>query len=394
MSLEILFIIISEMKQNGNQTNLSIIFNVFLSDFISSDVQPIGYGRLLTLINKRNTSKMLSLLLSAGLSALSFKVLTPDNFDNVVNGPIPTIVRFYTAHRKYSLVLDEQYDLVGQMYEGIDGINVAGINCGKYRHFCYKVGVSMAPVIKLYTRDAVHEYEGGMSHESVSRWATGITGVHPRDLVIALRQPNGRVFKEMLNNTHCVFVMFYNPWCVSCKKFIPHMREVAEAYKYDDRVQIVANDVDLYKFYNWDYDLKSFPDCRLYCKDEPDPITFTGKKTAEDLIDFINDYCGTQRGLNGRLNSEAGVIDDVAQIVEDFLTKGKKPHYINDIELYEGTKYYAWVMREILDKGDDFVFDEKKRLNEMLDAGTLSPDKIDEFQIRVNILGVFASYLE
>ena len=337
---------------------------------------------------------MLFCLFSAAISAFSIKVLTPDNFNIVVNSPIPTIVRFYSEHRKYSLVLDEQYDLVGQMFEGIDGITVASINCGKYRHFCYERGVSMTPEIKLYSKGEVYDYDGGMSHESVSRWATGITGVHGRELVIALRQPNGRVFKEMLNDTHCVFVMFYNPWCTACKKFIPHMREVAEAFKYDDRVQIVANDVDLYKFYNWDYDLKSFPDCRLYCKDEPDPIPYTGKRTAEDLIDFINDYCGTQRGLNGRLNSEAGVIDEVSQIVEDFLTKGKKPNYISDMEQFEGTKYYVWVMKEVSEKGNDFIFSEKKRLNEMLDSGTLSPDKIDEFQVRVNILGVFASYID
>ena len=329
-----------------------------------------------------------------GSARIPFKVLTPENFDKVTSGPIPTIVRFYTAHRKYSLQLDEQYDLVAEMFEGIDGINVAGINCGKFRHFCYAKGVSMAPVVKLYTREGVHVYDGGMSHESISRWATTLTGVHSRELVQSLRQPNGRVFKELLNKTHCVFTMFYNPWCVAGKKFLPHMREVAEAFKYDDRVEIVANDVDLYKFYNWDYDLKSFPDLRLYCKDEDGPITFEGKRTAEDLIDFINDYCGTQRGLNGRLNSEAGVIDEVSQIVEDFVTKGKKPHYVSDMENVEGTKYYVWVMNEVMNKGDDFIFQERDRLNKLLDSGTLAPDKLDEFQIRVNILGVFAAYLD
>lgn len=327
-------------------------------------------------------------------SILPFKVLTPENFTKTINGPYPVVVRFYSEHRRYSIALDEQYDYVGQMFEGIDGIIIAGMNCGKYRHFCYDVGVSMTPFVKLYTKDAVYDYDGGMSHESIARWATGITKVHPRDLVYTLRQPNGRVFNELLNNTHCVFVMFYNPWCEACKKFLPHMREVAEAFKYDDRVQIVANDVDLYKFYNWDFDLKSFPDCRLYCKDETDPITFSGKKTSEDLIDFINDYCGTQRGLNGRLSSEAGIIDEVSQIVEDFLTKGKKPTYISDMEQVEGTQYYVKVMQQISKDGNSWIFSERKRLNEMLNSNTLSPDKLDEFQVRVNILGVFASYLE
>jgi protein disulfide-isomerase A6 len=333
--------------------------------------------------------------LSFSFSRIPFMVLHPENFARVTKSAIPTIVRFYSAHRQGSLALDEQYDLVADMFQGIDGINVAGINCGKFRHFCYAQGIAQSPVVRLYAPDAVHIYDGGFSHESISRWATGITGVHARELIEPLRMPNGRVFKEMLNNSHCVFTMFYNPWCVGGKRFLPHIREVAEAFRYDDTVEFAVNDIDLYKFFNWDYDLShSLPDLRLYCKDEAEPIKFTGRRTSEDLIDFINDFCGTKRGLNGRLNVEAGVIDEVSQIVEDFLTKGKKAHYIVDMEQVEGTKYYVWVMNEVVKNGDNFIADEKRRLNELLDSGTLSPDKLDEFQIRVNILGVFASYLE
>ena len=59
----------------------------------------------------------------------------------------------------------------------------------------------MTPVIKLYTKNSAHIYEGGMSHESIARWATGITGVHANEIVETLKRPNGRVFKEILNNT-------------------------------------------------------------------------------------------------------------------------------------------------------------------------------------------------
>lgn len=335
-----------------------------------------------------------TLLLSRAFSKIPFLSLTPNNFDQVTKSPIPTIVRFYSPHRQQSLSLDDQYDLVADMFTNVDGIRVAGVNCGKFRHFCYEKGVSMTPVIKLYTKNSAHIYEGGMSHESIARWATGITGVHANEIVETLKRPNGRVFKEILNNTHCTFVMFYNSWCTECKKFLPHMERVAKAFQNEDSVKIVANDVDLYKFYNWDYEINRFPDLRLYCKDEDDYIEYNGKKTAEDLIDFINDYCGTQRNLNGRLNSEAGVIDEVSQIVEDFLTGGKTVNYINEMEQIEGTKYYVWVMKEIINKGDKFILEEKERLNQLLDSGNISPDKIDEFQIRVNILSVFASYIE
>lgn len=320
--------------------------------------------------------------------------LSPDNFSRVARGPTPTIVRFFSAHRKQSLQLDDQYDYVAMMFKGVEGINVAAVNCGKFRTFCYNEGISMPPAVRLYTPEAVHIYDGGMSHESISRWATGLTGVRGKELPYALREPNGRVFKEIINNTHCVFTMFYNPNSGNGKQFIPALKQVAEAFKYDDRVEIVANDVDLYKFFNWDYGLSMFPDMRLWCKDENEPVKYSGGKSAQEILDFINDYCGTQRGLNGRLSVEAGIIDEVSQIVEDFLTKGHRAQYITEMESVEGTKYYVTVMKEIIEKGDSFITEERDRLNRLLNSKALAPDKIDEFQIRVNILGVFAGYLD
>jgi protein disulfide-isomerase A6 len=323
-----------------------------------------------------------------------YKSLNPDNFEHEALGPIPTVVRFFSSHRKYSLDLDEQYDFVSLMYEGIEGIKIAAVNCGKFRSFCYKMGVAQPPDVRLYKQNVTYIYDGGMSHESISRWATGITGVHPKELPFALKKPNGRVFKELINNTHCVFAMFFNPKHNSEGGFLNEMRKVADAFRYDDRVEICAIDCDLYKFFNWDYDLSIFPCCRLWCKDESEQIGFEGHKTAEDLIDFINDYCGTMRGLDGRLHSEAGVIEEVSPIVEDFLTKGRRPQYIADMEQTEGTKYYVTVMKEVTEKGVAWITDERERLNRLLDSKTLSPDKLDEFQIRVNILNIFAQYID
>lgn len=338
---------------------------------------------------------MFSLFAGVSLSAdILYKSLNPYNFDHEALGPIPTVVRYFSSHRAVSLALDEQWDFFSMMFDGVEGVKVAAVNCGKFHSFCYKMGVSMTPQVRLYNQTGVSIYDGGMSHESLARWTTGLTGARGKELPFALKKPNGRVFKELINKTHCVFAMFYNPSQKADNGFLEAMRKVADAFRYDDRVEICAIDVDLYKFFNWDYDLTFMPDCRLWCKDETDPIKYEGHKTADDLIDFINDYCGTMRGLNGRLHAEAGVIDEVSQIVEDFITKGRRPQYISDMEQVDGTKYYVTVMKEVIGKGDSFITEERERLNKLLDSGSLSPDKLDEFQIRVNILSVFAQYLD
>lgn len=327
--------------------------------------------------------------------SISAKILSlnPTNFEKITSSAIPTLVRFYTLHRKYSHQLDHQYDLVAEMFENIEGITIASVNCGKFRTLCYNKGVAMCPAVRLYASNTFYDYDGGYSHESISRWVMSLINVHAKELHEDLKAPNSKKFKEIINNTYCTFVMFYNPWCKECIRFLKEMKVVAQAFRFEKKVEIVANDVDLYKFFNWDYSLKDFPHLELYLNNGNEQIRYTSQRNAEDLLDFINDHCDTQRTIDGYLNSDAGLIEDVHSFVEDFVTKGKKPSYIKEIQEVEGTEYYVFVMNELL-KNNNFVFEERQRLQALLDGKSISPEKMDAFKIRVNILSVFAEFME
>ena len=60
----------------------------------------------------------------------------------------------------------------------------------------------------------------------------------------------------------------------------------------------------------------------------------------------------------------------------------------------ETGKYYALVMKKIIEKGDTFPVTEIARLNKLLQGGSLTKAKADLFKTRLNILPSFKSLVE
>jgi protein disulfide-isomerase A6 len=70
---------------------------------------------------------------------------------------------------------------------------------------------------------------------------------------------------------------------------------------------IVAN-IDADAAHNKDlaakYDVTSFPTTKFFSKDNKEPIPYTGGRARADFVSFLNEHCGTSRGIGGTLNKQ------------------------------------------------------------------------------------------
>ncbi len=140
-----------------------------------------------------------------------------------------------------------------------------------------------------------------------------------------------------------------------------------------------------------------YPTIKFFPKGSTEPETYSGGRSEEALVDFINSKAGTYRLPGGGLNSQAGTIEVIDSVLAKYITQGG----IKDIEkatadikkATQGLKdksveYYLRALSK-LTGNPEYAMKEQTRLAGLLKKGGLAPEKIDDLQKRSNILAKF-----
>jgi protein disulfide-isomerase A6 len=113
-------------------------------------------------------------------------------------------------------------------------------------------------------------------------------------------------------------------------------------------------------------EIKGYPTIKWFKAGSAEPETYSGGRTVEALVDYVNSKAGTFRGADGRLTAEAA-----------------------KAEAHERAAYYARVA-EKLAKNPGYVDKELARVQGILGKGAaLAAEKLDDLTVRRNILQKF-----
>ena len=326
--------------------------------------------------------------------------LEPNNFYNLINNNtlVPIVVRFSSQHSSRSLQLQNDWNLFVQQFQENPNIITAHINCGKYRRLCLKEGEWNTPEIHLYYNNSMIKYDGGMSHDSLTSWVYKNTGISGKELDNALLSPNNRTFHDLLAKKKCLFTVFHSAQKNNDEEIIQEVEKAAKAFKRENDIGIAEIDISKFRSFYFDMKIVDLPTFKLFIKNS-DTINYEGHINAKDIVTFINDYCDSYRDVNGFLNERAGIIDEMDDIVTEFM-KNQSHEMIQKAQLIQIPKnqqfdYYIEIMENILKKGNGFLMNEENKLEEELKQkrNNGSSDETDLIQIKLNILSVFLSYL-
>merc|ERR1711991_621001 len=235
-------------------------------------------------------------------------------------------------------------------------------------------------------------------------------------------------FDSVVDGSKHVMVEFFAPWCGHCKNLAPHWEQLGESFsRFSSDVVIAAVDADAHRELGTRFGVSGFPTIKYFPKGSTEPEDYSGGRTADDLVSYVN----SKTGLSVRIKKKPtavlnltpetfdGAVKDesVFALVEFFAPwcghcKALAPEWEKVAsafqnepncvvaakalwEAYDGSfnkaaKYYHQAMKKIIAKGAEYVVSEPARLERMIDSGSLKAEKIDEFRARINVLAAFS----
>lgn len=149
------------------------------------------------------------------------------------------------------------------------------------------------------------------------------------------------------------------------------------------------------------YGVTGFPTLKFFPKGSTEAVPYSSGRNEAAFVDFLNENAGTFRSPGGGLNEKAGLIPAFAEVLQklvkgDVSSLGKVTAEI--VKLAEkaveaSAPVYVKALEKLAANGD-YLEKEIQRLQKLLAKGGLSPEKIDQFTIKKNILNSIKAAME
>ncbi|OQO14463.1 Protein disulfide-isomerase tigA [Cryoendolithus antarcticus] len=340
--------------------------------------------------------------LLTGASALSaVKDLLPTNFDDIVlKSGKPALVEFFAPWCGHCKTLAPIYDeLAGAFEFASDKVTIGKVDADDHKDLGRKFGVQGFPTLKWFDgkSDTPEDYKGGRDLESLTAFITSKTSLKPKTphtAPPAVQMLTDSTFSASITGSKHALVAFTAPWCGHCKTLAPTWEKLATDFVSEKEVLIAKVDCEApnAKATAQEAGVKSYPTIFYYPEGSTTGVPYSGGRSEEDLVTFINEKAGTYRAVGGGLNPLAGTVPSLNSIVETLKSGGASAYAEFEKAVGAAGDKYAEYYGKVAKKSEEnagYVEKEYTRLQGLLKKGGLSTDKVDDLVRRSNVLSVF-----
>ncbi|KAF8421098.1 putative disulfide isomerase [Tirmania nivea] len=330
--------------------------------------------------------------------------LHPKNFDEVVlKSGKPALVEFFAPWCGHCKKLAPTWEELADHFKANgDKVTIAKVNADNHKSLGKRFGIQGFPTLKWFDgkSDTPTDYKSGRDFESLVSFISEKAGVKtkakkeaPSDVVV-LTDSN---FDSIVNGDKNVLVKFYAPWCGHCKALAPTWEKVATDFARDEGVVIAKLDAENAgsKATAEKFGITGYPTLKFFPKGSTEAINYDTGRTEDNILGFVNKHTGTHRLPGGSLDTSAGLIPSLDEIVKEFVEDAssleKAAEKVKAVVVDLNDKYAPYYVKVIekVTKSGDYATKELARLEKVYAKGGLAPEKADDIIIRQNILRRF-----
>ena len=312
--------------------------------------------------------------------------ITNENVDSLIGGEKPILVKFYSPGCGHCKAMAEDFEEGSTMFTEA---HFGGVDCSSQNKICDKYKISGYPTIQLFPKGKTEgiEFNSERTADGFADFVeenTGVKAKRPPKLMVDANPIN---FGKLTSEHKCVFMTFYAPWCGHCKRFLPQAKIAAGAFKFENSTIIGSVNCDKYKSFCEEHNIQGFPTIQLF--KESQPVEYSGDRSAQGIVTFLNENCGTERGIDGLLHEKSGLIEEAQPIIQEFLLENDKTESIKKMEKIQGSDFYIKVMKRIQEKGIETAKKDMIIMQNILSTQKGSISSLDGLKKRLNIYTQF-----
>lgn len=342
-------------------------------------------------------------------------------YDAVVGQSIGVMVEFFAPWCGHCKRLAPEYEKLADAFATKKNkVLIAKVDADANRELGERINLKGFPTLMYFPPNSQEgvPYSGARTTEALAEFVTEQSQVRsrlePPRPPAALELDVDSFDRVVMDPELDVLVEFYAPWCGHCKRLEPVYEEVARTLERDDQCQMVKVNVDDPKNAELKkrFQVSSFPTLKFFPSGSDDkwPRPYLKERTADDLLAFMNEKCGTFRTKEGTLTQFAGrmpALDGLAARFYAAADATRESIHQEVAKYVEGMKgavsskrkasagdYYLRVMDRITRDGTEYVQRESDRLSKILAKSAegltaLTGHKIDDITRKINVLSAF-----
>ncbi|EQC36890.1 hypothetical protein SDRG_05719 [Saprolegnia diclina VS20] len=325
-------------------------------------------------------------------------VLTPENFDDVVDGSKNVLVEFYAPWCGHCKQLAPTWETVATSFKNVDDVVVAKVDADEHRDLGEKFEVTGFPTLKFWNKGAKYPdtYTSGRGEDDLvaflnEKAGTNVRVAKPVSHVAALTESDFASIAQ--DPTKHVLVEFYAPWCGHCKQLTPTWESLANIYAGEENVVIAKVDATATGDLASKFGVSGYPTIKYFGTGASEAEDYGFGRELQEFVDFVNEKAGTQRTPEGGLLPTAGRVEAIDVVVgaDGGVSKTTLESVEKIVEGLSGDELkhgnlYVKAIKKILAKGSAYVTKEIARLETMLKDDNVTPQKKTLFLLRKNIL--------